>query len=54
MDYGKSGSPRTGKGTPRHLEHNAKGSKKNPFGKPAPKTGLVARLKAAAEAGKPR
>ena len=54
MDYGKSGSPKTGKGTPRHHEHNAKGSEKNPFGKPAPKTALLARLKAAADARKPR
>ena len=40
MDYGKSGAPKTGKGTPRHTEHNAKGSDKNPFGKPAPKADL--------------
>jgi hypothetical protein len=54
MDYGKSGAPKTGKGTPRHTEHNAKGSDKNPFGKPAPKADLLARLKVAAEAKKPR
>jgi hypothetical protein len=54
MDYGKSGAPKTGKGTPRHREHNAKGSDKNPFGQPAPKAELLARLKAAAEAKKPR
>ena len=54
MDYGKPGAPKTGKGTPRHTEHNAKGSDRNPFGKPAPKADLLARLKAAAEAKKPR
>ncbi len=54
MDYAKSGSPKTGKGTPRHVEHNAKGSEKNPFGRPAPNAALLARLKAAAEARKPR
>ena len=54
MDYGKSGAPKTGKGTPRHREHNAKGSDKNPFGQPAPKAELLARLKAAAEAKKAR
>ncbi len=53
MDYGKSGAPKTGKDTPRHSEHNAKGSDKNPFGKPAPKAELLARLKAAAAAKKP-
>ena len=54
MDYAKSGAPKTGKGTPRHSEHNAKGSQKNPFGTPPPKAELLARLKAAAEAKKPR
>ena len=54
MDYGKSGAPTTGKGTPRHSEHNAKGSQKNPFGTPPPKAELLARLKAAAEAKKVR
>jgi hypothetical protein len=53
MDYGKSGSPKVGRGTPRHTEHNAKGTKKNPFGKPAPKAELLARLKAYSEAKKP-
>ncbi len=52
MDYGKSGSPKVGRGTPRHTEHNAKGSDKNPFGKPAPKAELLARMKAAAAAKK--
>lgn len=52
MDYGKSGRPGTAKGTPRHSEHNAKGSDKNPFGDRPAKADLVARMKAAAEAKK--
>ena len=36
MDYSKSGGAKSGKNTPRHSEHNAKGSDKNPyFGKDA-------------------
>lgn len=52
MDYGKSGRPKTAKGTPRHAEHNAKGSAKNPFGDRPAKGDLVARMKAAAQAKK--
>lgn len=54
MDYGKSGAPKKPGGPKRaHLEHNSKGTDKNPYGaKPADPT-LVARLKAAAEARKP-
>ena len=52
MNYGTSGNAKADKNTPRHEEHNAKGSAKNPFGKPAPKTELLARMKAAAEARK--
>lgn len=52
MNYGTSGNAKLGKNAPRHSEHNAKGSAKNPFGKPAPKTELLARLKAQAEAKK--
>lgn len=52
MDYSKSGNAKTGKNTPRHAEHNAKGSDKNPFGKAGTKADLVARMKAAAEARK--
>ena len=48
MDYGKSGAAKTGKHAPRHVEHNAKGSAKNPFGRPEPKTGLLKRMKEAA------
>lgn len=52
MNYGKSGNPKTGKNTPRHAEHNAKGTEKNPFGRPAPKAELLARMKAQADAKK--
>ncbi len=48
MDYGKSGTAKTGKNTPRHAEHNAKGSDRNPFGKQSPKPELLKRIKAAA------
>ncbi|AHC99787.1 cobaltochelatase [Leisingera methylohalidivorans DSM 14336] len=49
MDYGKSGAPKMGKNKPRHAEHNAKGTKKNPFGKQTDKSELLKRMKAAAE-----
>lgn len=52
MDYSKSGGAKQGKNTPRHSEHNAKGSDKNPFGKTETKAELLARMKAAAEARK--
>lgn len=52
MDYGKSGAPKKGKNSPRHSEHNAKGSEKNPFGDRTAKAELLARMKAAAEAKK--
>ncbi len=52
VDYGKSGAPKSGKNTPRHSEHNAKGSEKNPFGGRETKAELLARMKAAAEAKK--
>ncbi|WP_169310918.1 hypothetical protein [Cereibacter changlensis] len=52
MDYGKAGSVKTGKAAPRHSEHNAKGSEKNPYGDRATKAELLARMKAAAEAKK--
>ncbi len=48
MDYSKSGNAKFGKGTPRHLEHNAKGTDKNPYGTPESKAALLARMKAAA------
>ena len=49
MDYGKSGMAKTGRKAPRHAEHKAKGSEKNPFGRPQPKAELLKRMKAAAE-----
>ena len=52
MDYSKSGNPKAGKNTPRHKEHNAKGSDKNPFGQSEAKRELLARMKALAEAKK--
>lgn len=52
MDYSKSGSAQKGKNAPRHVEHNAKGTQKNPFGGRASKAELLARMKAAAEAKK--
>ncbi|WP_424977905.1 hypothetical protein [Leisingera sp. S232] len=41
-----------GKNKPRHAEHNAKGTKKNPFGKHSDKTELLKRMKAAADKAK--
>lgn len=52
MDYGKSGSAKPAKKAPKHVEHNQKGSAKNPFGGKDDKATLLARLKAAAEAKK--
>ena len=49
MDYSKSGAPKMGKNKPRHNEHNAKGTDKNPFGQKTTKADLLARMKAAAE-----
>jgi hypothetical protein len=52
MDYSKSGGARPDKNAPRHAEHNAKGSDKNPFGKGGAKEELLARMKQAAAARK--
>ncbi len=52
MDYKAAGAPKLGKKAPKHLEHNAHGSKKRPFGQRASKDALLARMKAAAEAKK--
>ncbi|MDV7269461.1 hypothetical protein RYZ20_00945 [Thioclava sp. A2] len=49
VDYSKHGVPKKGSNAPRHSEHNAKGSAKNPFGKSETKAELLARMKAAAE-----
>ncbi|WP_176715516.1 hypothetical protein [Thioclava sp. SK-1] len=54
MDYSKSGNAKNAKNTPRHSEHNAKGSDKNPFGKGQAKADLLARMKAAAQGRKPQ
>lgn len=53
MDYSKSGGTGGGKKAPtKHLEHNQKGGKANPFGSKEDKVSLLARMKAAAEAKK--
>lgn len=52
MDYGKSGGVRGNAKAPRHSEHNARGSAKNPFGANEAKADLIARMKAAAETRK--
>lgn len=52
MNYGKSGGVRKDARAPRHREHNARGTEKNPFGAADAKADLVARMKAAAEARK--
>jgi hypothetical protein len=52
MDYGKQGAAKADKNKPRHKEHNEKGTDRNPYGKPAPKAELIARMKAAAAAAK--
>jgi len=33
MNYKAQGAPKQGRNTPRHAEHNAPGSDKDPFGK---------------------
>lgn len=50
MDYKDAGAIKKGSNKPRHSEHNAKGSRKNPFGKSEGKAELLARMKAAAKA----
>ncbi len=52
MDYKAAGAPKIGKNAPKHAEHNARGTDKNPFGKRETKAELLARMKAAAEARK--
>lgn len=51
-DYGRSGARRRVKNEPRHSEHNAKGTEKNPFSGRDTKAELLKRMKAAAEARK--
>lgn len=48
MDYKAAGAPKFGKNAPKHNEHNARGSNKNPFGARETKAELLARMKAAA------
>lgn len=43
------GGPKTRSKQPRHAEHNAKGTAKNPFSKATDKAELLARMKAQAE-----
>jgi hypothetical protein len=52
MDYKDAGHIKQRGNTPRHNEHNAKGTSKNPFGRDSTKAELLARMKAAAEARK--
>lgn len=49
MDYSKQGGVKPGQNKPKHSEHNAKGTDKNPYGKAKPKADLLARLKAAGQ-----
>lgn len=49
-NYGTSGARRRVKNQPRHSEHNAKGTEKNPYSKRETKAELLERMKAAAEA----
>ena len=51
-DYSKQKSGTAAKGQPKHREHNAHGSEKNPFGRPKPKAELLAKL--AEKAKKPQ
>ena len=52
MDFGPRGASRKSNNAPRHKEHNAKGTNKNPFGKHATKAELLERMKAATAAQK--
>ncbi|HSF62881.1 MAG TPA: hypothetical protein VLA78_00725 [Paracoccaceae bacterium] len=52
MDYNKAGSMKSSKKGPKHQEHNAPGTEKNPFGQRPTKAELLERMKAAAEAQK--
>lgn len=49
MDYSKQGGPRKGSNKPRHSEHNAKGTAKNPYDGKTDKAALLERMKAAAK-----
>jgi len=49
MDYKAAGAPKLSKNAPRHAEHNARGTKKNPLNRKDDKAALLARMKAAAK-----
>ena len=53
MNYKAQGAPKLGRNAPRHTEHNAPGSQKDPFGKRGKtrpgKAELLERMKAAQE-----
>lgn len=50
MDYSKSGGQKRSGNAPRHAEHNAPGSRRNPFGDGgSDRAALLARMKAAAQ-----
>lgn len=48
MDYSRMGGQKPGRNAPRHSEHNAKGTAKNPYAKRDTKAELLARMKKAA------
>ncbi|WP_333693097.1 hypothetical protein [Phaeobacter italicus] len=48
MDYSRMGGVKPGRNKPRHAEHNAKGTAKNPYDKKSDKAELLERMKAAA------
>ncbi len=52
MDYKAAGAPRKGTNKPRHQEHNARGTTKNPYARKDAKQELLERMKAAAVANK--
>ena len=52
MDYKAQGAPKMGKNAPRHAEHNARGTKKNPYQRKETKAELLERMKAAASKSK--
>ena len=52
MNYKAAGAPKPAKGNPRHAEHNARGTEKNPLNRKDDKAALLERMKAAAEKAK--
>ncbi len=52
MNAKTTGAPKKGNKTPRHTEHNARGTEKNPYARKETKAELLARMKAAAAARK--